>query len=187
MSTGARTPEPDPRRASLESIEAQLQALPAPEVPEGLAAKLILSISTPSAAAVAAAGINKAWFYFVGIVAAGAVAAVIFSSLSTKNDAPRAADADAMQKSPKPTATELTLPGKSKSSREAERAVPVDPYNADAWFSLAKVQASEGKATEAISSARKALDIARSGKRPELVTPIETWLREHGDLPQPPR
>jgi len=67
----------------------------------------------------------------------------------------------------------------SKRTRDYEEAVRVDPYNADAWFALAKAQAAVDRADEAVSSAQKALDVARSRDRNELAQTIEAWLRLH--------
>ena len=40
-----------------------------------------------------------------------------------------------------PTTTEKEAPRTSKAVQDYEQAVRFDPYNADAWFSLAKAQA----------------------------------------------
>jgi tetratricopeptide (TPR) repeat protein len=67
----------------------------------------------------------------------------------------------------------------SKAIRDYEEAVRVDPYNADAWFALAKAQATANRPDEAVSSAQKALDVARARDRNELAQTIEAWLRLH--------
>ena len=61
--------------------------------------------------------------------------------------------------------------------QQFESAVRLDPYNADAWLSLAKAQADVHRTDDAISSAQKALDIARSRNRSDLIGTIEAWLR----------
>jgi tetratricopeptide (TPR) repeat protein len=70
-------------------------------------------------------------------------------------------------------------PPTSKAVQEYEQAVRFDPYNADAWFSLAKAQADVHRSADAISSAQKAIDIARSRDRAALVDTVETWLRSY--------
>jgi tetratricopeptide (TPR) repeat protein len=67
----------------------------------------------------------------------------------------------------------------SKAIQDYEEAVRVDPFNADAWFALAKAQAAANRPGEAVSSAQKALDVARSRDRNELAQTIEAWLRLH--------
>jgi hypothetical protein len=57
--------------------------------------------------------------------------------------------------------------------------VHFDPYNAEAWFSLAKAQADVHRSADAISSAQKAIDIARSRNRSDLVDTVEAWLRSY--------
>jgi outer membrane protein TolC len=57
--------------------------------------------------------------------------------------------------------------------------VRIYPYNADAWFSLAKAQADVHRSADAISSAQKAIDVARSRNNAGFVNTIETWLRSY--------
>jgi tetratricopeptide (TPR) repeat protein len=70
----------------------------------------------------------------------------------------------------------------SKTIQTYEQAVRFDPYNADAWFNLAKAQAEVHRTDEALSSAQKALDIARSRNQTALVETIEAWLRSSPDI-----
>jgi hypothetical protein len=72
-----------------------------------------------------------------------------------------------------------SVPATSKAVQKFEQAVQVDPYNADAWFSLAKAQADVHRPDDAISSAQKAIDVARSRNRAALVDTVETWLRSY--------
>jgi tetratricopeptide (TPR) repeat protein len=71
------------------------------------------------------------------------------------------------------------VPAASKAVQQYDRAVTVDPYNADAWFALAKAQADLHRSEDAISSAQKALDAARSRNRSDLAGRIEAWLRSY--------
>jgi tetratricopeptide (TPR) repeat protein len=180
MKQGTRpTPEPDPERLSLESLEAKLRALPPPEVPGALSSKLIATIPPAKAAGTAAAGITKYWLWIAGVavifIATGAV--LISSQTFWNSKSPSEA-----KENPGAAASSTTrngTPATSKAIQQFETAVRLDPYNADAWFSLAKAQADVHRAEDAISSAQKALDIARSRNRSDFVGTIEGWLRSH--------
>ena len=71
-------------------------------------------------------------------------------------------------------------PAALKTVQKYEQIVSVDPYNADAWFALAKAQADLHRSEDAIASAQKALDVARSRNRSDLAGTIETWLQSYG-------
>ena len=78
MNQGTRpTPEPDPERLSIESLEAKLRALPPSEVPDSLSSKLIAAIPPAKAAGTTAAGVTKYWPWIAGVglicIVAGAV------------------------------------------------------------------------------------------------------------------
>jgi len=168
-------PQPDPQPASLESLERQLRALPAPQVPAHLPGKLIAAVSSAPATAGAAAGVWKLWPWYAALVGAGIVAAALtytwVAHWSAKAVPAIKADGGDGKSAGRPAA------GSSKGIQAYEQAIQVDPYNADAWFNLAKAQAQAHQSAEAISSAEKALDVARSRDRTDLVQAIETWLR----------
>jgi tetratricopeptide (TPR) repeat protein len=167
-------PEPDPR-ASLESLEKQLRALPPPPVPTHLPSKLIAAIAPVPAAAGTAASIWKLWPWMAAIGAAGVVAAALtYTWLANRN--PRPAP-PARGEGGAGNSTNLLTSPTSKAIRDYEEAIRIDPYNADAWFALAKAQAAADRPGEAASSAQKALDVARSRDRTDLVPTIEAWLR----------
>jgi cytochrome c-type biogenesis protein CcmH/NrfG len=171
------TPDPDPERLSIESLERQLRALPPSEVPGTLSSKLIATIPPAKVAGATAAGVTKYWLWIAGIsLVCIATGAVLISrqtfwnpkSPSETNENPGAAAS---------STTSKDTPATSKAIQQFESAIRLDPYNADAWFSLAKAQADVHRAEDAVSSAQKALDIARSRNRSDLVGAIETWLR----------
>ena len=169
-------PQPPQPERSLESLERQLRALPPPPVPAHLPGKLIAAIAPVPAAAGAAASSWKLWPWMAAIGVAAVVAAAMTSTwLANRNPglAPPAKVEGGAGNS-----NGLNSPT-SKRTRDYEEAVRVDPYNADAWFALAKAQAAVDRADEAVSSAQKALDVARSRDRNELAQTIEAWLRLH--------
>ena len=168
------SPEPDPQRLSFESIEQQLRALPPPAVPDALPAKLLAAI--PPAAALPSLGSRflKRWPWIAGGGAGLLVAALIYVGLANRSaKAPAKGGVDAAR----PTGSKV--PASSKAIRDYEEAIRFDPYNADAWFGLAKAQAEADRPADAISSAQKALDIARSRNRTALVQTVEAWLRSY--------
>ena len=170
-------PEPDPRAASLESLKIQLRALPPPAVPAELAGRLIAAIPGVSAAGAAAGG-WKAWRWIAAIGGAGVVAAALtYTWMANRN--PRAVPAVKAEGGATENSTSAPNASSMKAVRDAEQAVRFDPYNADAWFALAKAQAAANQTEAAASSAEKALDVARSRDRPDLARIIETWLRSH--------
>jgi tetratricopeptide (TPR) repeat protein len=173
------TPEPDSERLSLESLEAQLRALPPSKVPDALHSKLIAAIPHAKAAAATATGVARYWPWIAGVsLICVAVGAALSSRQMLWNPKPLSGanenlDAAASSKAAKDP------PATSKAVQQFENAVRLDPFNADAWFSLAKAQADVHRAEDAISSAQKALDIARSRNRSDLAGTIEGWLRSH--------
>jgi len=170
------TPEPDPERL-FGSLEAKLRALPPSEVPDTLRAKLIATIPSAKAAGATSAGVAKYWPWIAGVsLICIATGAVLYSRQIFWNSKP------SLGPSENPGAAVSSIadrdpPVTSKAVQQFENAVRLDPYNADAWFSLAKAQADVNRAEDAISSAQKALDIARSRNRSDLVGTIERWLR----------
>jgi cytochrome c-type biogenesis protein CcmH/NrfG len=173
------TPEPDPKRLSLESLEEQLRALPPSKVPDALHSKLIAAIPPAKAAAATATGLARFWPWIAGVsLICVAVGVALYSRQTFWNPKPHAdsnenLDAAASSKLAKEP------PATSKAVQQLENAVRLDPYNADAWFSLAKAQADVQRTEDAISSAQKAIDIARSRNRSDLAGTIEGWLRSH--------
>jgi tetratricopeptide (TPR) repeat protein len=172
------TPEPDPERLSLESLEGRLRALPPTEVPDALSSKLIATIPPAKAAGTTATGVTRYWPWIAGVSLICIAAAAVFSSrqIFWNSKPPLGAndnvDAASSKAGKDPLAT-------SKAVQQFDSAVRIDPYDADAWFSLAKAQADVHRAEDAISSAQKALDIARSRNRLDLASTIESWLRSH--------
>ena len=148
-------------------------------MPDALSSKLIAAIPPAKAAGATATGVTKYWPWIAGVslicIAAGAVlySRQIFWNSKPPlgaNENPGAAASSTAGKDP---------PATSKAIQQFENAVRFDPYNADAWFSLAKAQADVHRTEDAISSAQKALDIARSRNRSDLAGTIEAWLRSH--------
>jgi hypothetical protein len=171
--------EPDPRRLSLESLEEKLRALPLADVPEHLPSNLIAAIPPTKAVSSLSSSVARRWPWIgaVGVMCV-AVSAVIYSSLTHMNSKPPAGSNENQGASVVSTDGKDTPPT-SKAVQEYEQAVRFDPYNADAWFSLAKAQADVHRSADAISSAQKAIDIARSRDRAALVDTVETWLRSY--------
>jgi tetratricopeptide (TPR) repeat protein len=173
------SPEPDPRRLSLESLEEKLRALPPAEVPENLQSNLIAHI--PSIKAVSPRGSNVTgrwpWIGAIGVMCI-AVPAVVYSWLTHTNSKPPTGSNE-NQGTAVASADGKDRPATSKAIREYEQAVHFDPYNADAWFNLAKAQADVHRSADAMSSAQKAIDIARSRNRADFVDTVETWLRSY--------
>ena len=167
-------PQPEP---SLEPLERQLRALPLPAIPAHLPSKLIAAIAPMPTAAGTVASIWKLWPWMAAIGGAGVMAAALtYTWLANRNPNPAP---PAKVESGAGNSTNVLDAPTSKAIRDAEEAVRIDPYNADAWFALAKAQAATNRPDEAISSAKKALDVARSRNRNDLVQTIEAWLRTH--------
>jgi cytochrome c-type biogenesis protein CcmH/NrfG len=181
MSPGLPNPDADPR-ASLEAIEAQLRALPPPNVPAGLAGKLISGIPPVVAGTAASTVAVKLWAFAVGILAVGAVAVgLIVHRLNADKPAMPNANGEANPNAPGSNAAANPIaPALQKELQRWDEAIRNDPFDANAWFNLAKTQLQTRRKADAISSAQKALDIARSGRRPDLVAPLEGWLRANG-------
>jgi tetratricopeptide (TPR) repeat protein len=170
-------PDREPGRISLESLESQLRALPPPTVPATLPSKLISAIPPLAAKSTLVGGIAKTWYWVAGLIAAGIVVLAIgYSILSRGNSHPDRAPTPAGRANDS-SAKAQTEPATSPAVRKFEQAVQDDPYNAAAWLNLAKAQAELHRTSDAISSAEKALDIAHSQNRADLVKSIETWLR----------
>ncbi|HZZ29073.1 MAG TPA: tetratricopeptide repeat protein [Pirellulales bacterium] len=174
------SPQPDLHQRPLESLEEQLRALPPPTVPAALPAKLIAALPATAATATFAAGSAKLWLWLVGIGAAVVLlAALMITGLthSGSNAPPEPKPAAANSAA---TANSTLVPAAvSKTIENYQQAVTVDPYNADAWFNLAKAQAAAQLSADAISSAKKAIDIAHSRNQTTFVSTIEAWLRSY--------
>jgi cytochrome c-type biogenesis protein CcmH/NrfG len=175
------TPDPDPQRPTLASLEARLRTLPPVEVPAALSSKLIATISPGKAAVATTSGLVMylLWVAAVTVICIAAGAAIYSAQFywATKHE-------PGTKQNPTtalPSNADKASPSTSKAIEQFESAVRIDPYNADAWFNLAKSQANERRTIDAVSSARKALDIARSTNRSDLVRTVEAWLRAHSD------
>lgn len=171
--------EPEPRRLSLESLEEKLRALPLAEVPENLPSNLIAAIPHTKVVSPRGSGATKRWPWIgaVGVICI-AVPAAVYSWLTQTNSKPPAGSNE-IQGAAVASADGKDMPAPSKAIREYEQAVRFDPYNADAWFGLAKAQADAHRSVDAISSAQKAIDIARSRNRAAFVDTVEAWLRSY--------
>jgi tetratricopeptide (TPR) repeat protein len=153
-------------------------------VPEALPAKLIASIPAAKAAGSLATSITSRWPWIAGVaVLCITVTATIYLWQMDWGSKPPAG-ADANRDSADSSKAGKNAPATSKAMQKYEQAVRFDPYNADAWFSLAKAQAEVNRSEDAISSARKAIDIARSRNRADFVSAVETWLRSY-QVPKP--
>jgi len=174
------TPEPDPEQLSLESLERQLRALPPSEVPEGLSSKLVAAIPPiKTGSAATATGAKKLWTWMTGVGLICVTTGALFVARHLLwNTAPSAQPNDRPSGTSSST-TQKEAPATSKVIQQYERTISVDPYNADAWFNLAKAQAEARRANDAIASAQKALDVARSRNRSDLAATIEAWLRSY--------
>src|SRR4051812_8950269 len=156
------TPEPDPRRLSVESLEAKLRALPKAAVPESLASQLVAAIPAVKGGGSGSSGFKRRWPWVgaVGIICI-AVSAGIYSWVMLGNSKPPAAS-DGKRAATPSSSPGKNSPGPSKGIEAYQKTVQFDPYNADAWFALAKAQAAANRPADAISSAQKAVDVARS-------------------------
>src|SRR5689334_21406388 len=85
--------------------------------------------------------------------------------------------------------SQATAATSSQAIEKYEQAVLHDRYGADAWFSLAKAQIAGHRSADAISSAHKALDIARANNRTSLAQAVEAWLKTNAaaEFSQPSR
>lgn len=170
-------PEPDPR-LSLESLEAKLRALPRADVPSELPAKLLASI--PAGKATVSSGIATSRWFLIGAITVMCIAVSIvgyFVAAGLRSTNPKPANESASPADSLGT-KQQTAPS-SKAVKDFEQAVRVDPYNADAWFALAKAQANAQLSEDAIASAQKAIDVARSRNRSDLVGSVQAWLRSY--------
>jgi tetratricopeptide (TPR) repeat protein len=172
------SPEPDPR-LSLESLEQQLRALPPPVVPESLPSKLIATIPPAKAAASLATSIIARWPWIAGVAVLCITVPAVFYSWQMHGNPKPGAESSENRDPMIPSTGGKDVPASSKAVRNYEQAVRIDPYNADAWFSLAKAQANVHRPDNAISAAQKAIDIARSRNRSDLASTIEAWMRSY--------
>jgi tetratricopeptide (TPR) repeat protein len=171
--------EPDPRRLSLESIEEKLRALPLPEVPGELASNLIAAIPSMKPQSPLGSRVVRRWPWIGAVVAiCVTVSAAVYSWLMLTNSKPPGGLIENRGATANSTLGK-DVPPTSKAVQEYEQAVRFDPFNADAWFSLAKAQADVHRSADAVSSAQKAIDIARSRDRSDLVDTVQAWLRSH--------
>jgi tetratricopeptide (TPR) repeat protein len=176
-------PSQDPddlRQPSLESLKQQLRALPPPTVPDALPTKLIAAV--PAAAGKAsftAGGTTKFWLWATGLAAAGILASVLVVTWIVRENSKSLPEPKANNNAAETPTTGSKALVSSKSLQQFEQAVHFDPFNADAWFNLAKAQAAEHRSEEAISSAEKGLDIANSRNNATLANTIEAWLRSY--------
>jgi cytochrome c-type biogenesis protein CcmH/NrfG len=124
----------------------------------------------------------KIWAVVVGILAVGAVAVgLTVQWLSGGNPVAPNGNGNANSKAPAAqNAPAVTVPAVQKELQRWEDATRNDPFDASAWFNLAKAQLQAQRSDDATASARKALDVARSGRRPDLVAPLEAWLKSNG-------
>jgi cytochrome c-type biogenesis protein CcmH/NrfG len=168
--------EPDPHRLTSESLAEQLRALPLAPVPDGLPAQLAAAIPPATTVGTPGSRVPRHWPWIaaVGVVCI-TTSAVVGSWWMHVNSKPPAAP----NENGHPSTIENQPPTSSKSIRDLEQAVSVDPYNADAWFSLAKAQAEVHRSADAISSAQKAIDVGRSRNRTAFVDLVEAWVRSY--------
>ena len=171
------SPEPSPERISLDSLEQQLRALPPPEVPADLSATLVTAI--PRSVSVSRGlGTSKNWFWIAAAMAAVACTLGVSSWFIGG-----AAKLEPVSHTTNNSATESPAPQAASNVSETignlQQAAQSDPYNADLWFKLAKTQAEDQRSAEAIASAEKAIDVARSRNRNDLAIAVEAWLRDY--------
>lgn len=177
MNQDALPPEPDPDRLSLESLEEKLRALPLAVVPDDLPSKLIAAIPPAKAASLPGSRVQRLWPWIAAVGIVGITAsALVYSWIIDGNSMP----AERTNEIGNPATTGSKAPAISKAVQDYEPAVRFDPYNADAWFALAKAQADVHRSADAISSAQKAIDIGRSRNRTEFVSTVEAWLKSYG-------
>src|SRR5262245_52636795 len=129
-------------RLSLESLEEKLRTLPLAEVPDSLASKLLAAVPPVAAVRDPGSGLPRRWPWIVAIVVTGITASVVVYSLMTPSGSK---PPNASNENRNAATTENLAPKTSKAVQSYEEAVRFDPYNADAWFGLAKAQAAVGR------------------------------------------
>jgi tetratricopeptide (TPR) repeat protein len=148
-------------------------------VPESLPSKLIAAVPATKAGGAAATSVITYWPWIAGVALISiAASAVVYSRHMLWNSKPPAASKENAG-ARGPSTIGKDAPATSKAIQQYEQAVRFDPYNADAWFALAKAQAAAHRSEDALSSAEKALDVARSRNRSELAGTIQAWLRSY--------
>jgi cytochrome c-type biogenesis protein CcmH/NrfG len=176
MSQDIPPSEPNPLPANLESLEKQLRALPQPALPDALSKNLIDAIPSTIGGVTAAAGAAKLLILLAGIgIAAIITMAVVFTWLHGNSNLPPGPNSGTVRASP---ATEPST-ATSKAVQSFENAVQFDPFNAAAWFNLAKAYAEVHRGNDAVSAAEKAIDIAKSRNNAALATAVEAWLKTY--------
>jgi cytochrome c-type biogenesis protein CcmH/NrfG len=145
-------------------------------VPAGLPSKLIAAIPPTTVVSSPGSGVRRLWPWIgaVGVICITA-SAVVFSWLVHLNSKPAAESNEDRS----PTTNKKVTPTSSKAVQDFEQAVQFDPFNADAWFRLAKAQAEVHRTADAISSAQKAIDVGRSRNSTAFVDTVEAWLRSY--------
>jgi thioredoxin-like negative regulator of GroEL len=145
-----------------------------------LSSKLVAAIPPIKAAGAATTTtVNQLWPWIVGIGLICVTTGGAFVAWLMLSHAKPSAQSNGNPAAAPSSTTAKNASAASKAIQQYERAVSVDPYNADAWFSLAKAQADAHRPEGAISSAQKALDVARSRNRSDLAATIEAWLRSY--------
>ncbi|HEY2761992.1 MAG TPA: tetratricopeptide repeat protein, partial [Pirellulales bacterium] len=152
------SPGSEPEPSSLESLEQQLRALSPPKVPADLSSRLVSAI--PGSIGIPhGSGLGKSWIW---IIAAAGTAIIVGSALVYRWLGPGNANLVTGDHAVK-NSTNEPQPGTTSYVLDSnEKAVEHDPYNAGAWFKLAKAQADQHRSVDAISSAEKAIDVAHS-------------------------
>jgi tetratricopeptide (TPR) repeat protein len=171
-------PEPDPR-SRLESLEKHLRAMPPPSVPAALSSNLIAAIPAPAATASVAVSISKRWSGMASIGAMGILVLGLGYAWLAHSNSNALPGLKANGNATGTSTTEQNVTAPSHAIKDYEQAVRFDPYNADAWFNLAKAQAEMHQSADAISSAQKAIDVARARNRTALANTVESWLRAY--------
>jgi hypothetical protein len=171
-------PEPDPR-LSLEALEEQLRALPPAEVPADLSSKLVAGIQVSKATSSFGGAAARLWIWVgaVSVICVALSTGVYFTvdGSSSKVTRPASENGNPADSSSRKEADAAS----SKALADYEQAVRVDPFNADAWFALAKAQSDVQRSADAMASAQKAIDVARSRNRLDFAGNVEAWLRSY--------
>src|SRR4051812_50188342 len=109
------TPEPDPRRLSVESLEAKLRALPKAAVPESLASQLVAAIPALKGGAARSSSIKRRWSWMgaAGIVCIAGSWGVFFLGMFWDLKPPAAAGGEGAAKPPFSPGQKLPRPSKS--------------------------------------------------------------------------
>jgi cytochrome c-type biogenesis protein CcmH/NrfG len=170
-------PEPDPS-VSLEALEQKLRALPQADVPARLPAKLLASIPASKAAGSFGAAAISRWL-LIAAVSVACAALSVGAYLAVHGTTSKFAKPPNEKANPadSPSAKSAAAPS-SQALDDLQKAVRVDPFNAEAWFALAKAQAA-GQSSAAAESAQKAIDVARSRNNNVFAGQVETWLRSY--------